>query len=151
MTLAEIALKRPITTVMLFISCVVFGLLSARLLKLEFFPELDAPFILVQVPYPGATPKEVEREIVRPLEESLATVSGIDNMSANADENGATFFLVFDWDRNINDSGWHWPLERGDGRQPGVVFRKRHGLAGLRHLSPQRFEAPRGIHHPRPV
>ncbi|MCC6593102.1 MAG: efflux RND transporter permease subunit [Xanthomonadales bacterium] len=101
MTLAEIALKRPITTVMLFISCVVFGLLSARLLKLEFFPELDAPFILVQVPYPGATPKEVEREIVRPLEESLATVSGIDNMSANADENGATFFLVFDWDRNI--------------------------------------------------
>ncbi|MBK9656538.1 MAG: efflux RND transporter permease subunit [Rhodanobacteraceae bacterium] len=101
MTLAEIALKRPVTTIMLFISCVVFGLLSARMLKLEFFPELDAPFILVQVPYPGATPKEVEREIVRPLEESLATISGIDNMFANADENGATFFLVFDWNRNI--------------------------------------------------
>lgn len=101
MTLAEIALKRPVTTIMLFISCVVFGLLSARMLKLEFFPELDAPFILVQVPYPGATPKEVEREIVRPLEESLATISGIDDMFANADENGATFFLVFDWNRNI--------------------------------------------------
>lgn len=101
MTLAEIALKRPVTTIMLFISCVVFGLLSARLLKLEFFPEVDAPFILVQVPYPGATPKEVEREIVRPLEESLSTISGIDNMFANADENGATFFLVFDWNRNI--------------------------------------------------
>jgi len=101
MTLAEIALKRPITTIMLFVSCVVFGLLSARLLKLEFFPELDAPFIFVSVPYPGATPKEVEREIVRPLEESLATISGIDNMYTTADENGASFFLVFDWNRNI--------------------------------------------------
>lgn len=101
MTLAEIALKRPVTTIMLFISCVVFGLLSARLLKLEFFPELDAPFILVQVPYPGATPKEVEREIVRPLEESLSTISGIDTMYANADENGATIFMVFDWGRNL--------------------------------------------------
>ena len=101
MTLAEIALKRPVTTIMLFISCVVFGLLSARLLKLEFFPELDAPFILVSVPYPGATPKEVEREIVRPLEESLSTIAGIDTMYANADENGANFFLIFDWNRNI--------------------------------------------------
>ncbi len=101
MTLAEIALKRPVTTIMLFLSCVVFGMLSARLLKLEFFPELDAPFILVSVPYPGATPKEVEREIVRPLEESLATISGIDRMFANADENGATFFMIFDWGRNL--------------------------------------------------
>lgn len=101
MMLAEIALKRPVTTIMLFISCVVFGLLSARLLKLEFFPELDAPFILVTVPYPGATPKEVEREIVRPMEESLSTISGIDRMFANADENGATFFLIFDWGRNL--------------------------------------------------
>ena len=39
------------------------GAQAEILLKLEFFPELDAPFILVQVPYPGATPKEVEREI----------------------------------------------------------------------------------------
>jgi HAE1 family hydrophobic/amphiphilic exporter-1 len=101
MTLVEIALKRPVTTIMLFVSCVVFGLLSARMLKLEFFPELDAPFILVQVPYPGSTPKEVEREIVRPLEESLATISGIDRMFANADENGAFFFLVFDWGRSL--------------------------------------------------
>ena len=101
MTFAEIALKRPVTTIMLFVSCVVFGLLSARMLKLEFFPELDAPFILVQVPYPGSTPKEVEREIVRPLEESLATISGIDRMFSTSDENGATVVLVFDWNRNL--------------------------------------------------
>lgn len=101
MTLAELALKRPVTTMMLFLSCVVFGVLSARLLKLEYLPELDAPFIVVSVPYPGATPKEVEREIVRPMEESLATISGIDQMFANADENGATFFMVFDWGRNL--------------------------------------------------
>jgi HAE1 family hydrophobic/amphiphilic exporter-1 len=101
MTLAQLALKRPITTMMLFLSCVVFGLLSARLLKLEFFPELDAPFILVQVPYPGSTPKEVEREIVRPLEEALATIAGVKNMTAQADENGAFLFMQFDFGRNL--------------------------------------------------
>ena len=101
MTIAELALKRPITTMMLFLSCVVFGLLSARLLKVEFFPELDAPFILVQVPYPGSTPKEVEREIVRPLEEALATISGVQNMTAQADENGAFIFMRFDFGRNL--------------------------------------------------
>ncbi len=101
MTLAELALKRPITTIMLFLSCVVFGLLSARMLKIEFFPELDAPFILVSVPYPGSTPKEVEREIVRPLEEALATIAGVQSMTAQADENGAFIFMRFDFGRNL--------------------------------------------------
>lgn len=101
MTLAEVALKRPVTIVMLFVSLVVFGLISTRLLKLEYFPEFDAPFILVSVPYPGGSPKEVEREIVRPLEESLATISGIRSLYAQADENGANFFMQFDWGRSI--------------------------------------------------
>jgi len=101
MMLAEIALKRPITTMMLFLSCVVFGLLAGRLLKVEFFPELDAPFILVAVPYPGGTPKEVEREIVRPLEEALSTIAGVKQLSAQADENGANLFMQFDFGRDL--------------------------------------------------
>jgi hypothetical protein len=62
---------------MFFISMVVLGTISARLLKLEFFPELDAPFLLVNIPYPGSSPKEVERQILRPIEAALAPISGI--------------------------------------------------------------------------
>jgi hydrophobic/amphiphilic exporter-1 (mainly G- bacteria), HAE1 family len=101
MTLAELSLKRPVTAIMIFISFFVFGIFSARLLKLEFFPEVDAPFILVSVPYPGGSPKEVERDIVRPIEAQLATISGIENMFASADENGANFFMLFDFNKNL--------------------------------------------------
>jgi len=101
MTLAELSLKRPVTAIMIFVSFFVFGLFSARLLKLEFFPELDAPFILVNVPYPGASPREVERDIVRPIEAQLATISGIENLYAQANENGATFFMLFDFNKNL--------------------------------------------------
>lgn len=101
MNFAELSIRRPVTTVMLFISLTVMGLLASRMLPLEFFPEVDAPFIGIQIPFPGASPKEVEREIVRPVEEALATVSGIDNLFANADGEGAGIFLVFKWGEDV--------------------------------------------------
>jgi hydrophobic/amphiphilic exporter-1 (mainly G- bacteria), HAE1 family len=101
MTLAELSLKRPITALMVFVSFVVFGLFAARLLKLEYFPEVDAPFVLVNVPYPGASPKEVERDIVRPIEAQIATISGISNSFSQANEDGATFFIIFGFNQNL--------------------------------------------------
>lgn len=101
MSLAELSLKRPITAVMIFISFFVFGVFSARLLKLEFLPELDAPFVLINVPYPGGSPKEVERDIVRPIEAQLSTINSINNLYSQSDENGANFFLIFDFGEDL--------------------------------------------------
>ena len=72
MTLAELSIKRPVTTIMLFVSLVVIGLIAAIRLPLESMPDLTAPFIFVQLPYQGSTPEEVERNVVRPAEEALA-------------------------------------------------------------------------------
>ena len=94
---AALALQRPVTVLMLFAAAVMIGLLAARLLPLEYFPELDAPFVMVEVPYPGATPEEVEQQIVRPIEEVLATISGIKRMRASANADSASFFLEMDW------------------------------------------------------
>lgn len=100
-SVAALSIKRPVTVIMLAVSVIVMGLISAQLLKLEFLPELDAPFILVSVPYPGASPKEVERDIIRPIEGSLSTISGIKNVWSSANENGANFFLMFDFNKNL--------------------------------------------------
>ena len=59
MTIAELSLKRPVTAIMFFVSMVVIGLIAATRLPLEQFPTLDAPFLLVQIPYPGSTPSEI--------------------------------------------------------------------------------------------
>ena len=69
MKLTERSLRAPVTTLMVFLCIVVIGAIASRLLPLEFFPALDAPFVAVNVPYPGATPEEVETEITRPVEE----------------------------------------------------------------------------------
>jgi HAE1 family hydrophobic/amphiphilic exporter-1 len=102
MTVAEFSLKRPITTIMFFVSMLVIGTVAAFRLPLEQFPEISFPFVGVQLPYPGSTPQEVERTIVRPVEEALSTMPGIGRMTSNAAADGG-FVGIFlsDWDRNV--------------------------------------------------
>jgi HAE1 family hydrophobic/amphiphilic exporter-1 len=97
MKVTEFSLRRPVTTLMIFLCFVVIGWISSRLLPLEFFPELDAPFVTVNIPYPNSTPEEIEREITRPIEEILATISDINRMVSDSTENAANIFLEFDW------------------------------------------------------
>ncbi len=103
MSLAEISLRRPVTAVMFYVSLMVLGLIAAFRLPLEQFPAVTAPFIFVEMPYPGASPEEVERTIIRPTEEALATLPGIKNMWSNARGDGGGIFLEFsDWSRDTN-------------------------------------------------
>ncbi len=99
--LARFALSHPVTVCMCFLSMLIFGAVASRLLPLEKFPGIDIPQIVVEVPYEDATPAEVERMITRPLEEVLATMSGIKRIQATSYENRAQVFIEFDWDENI--------------------------------------------------
>ena len=102
MSIAEFSIRRPITTIMCFISLVVVGLIASFRLPLEALPDISAPFLFVQVPYTGSTPEEVERNIIRPTEEALATMTGIKRMRSSATSEGASIFIEFsDWDRDI--------------------------------------------------
>ena len=100
--LTRFAMRRPVTVCMVFFSMLVLGMVATRLLPLEKFPGVDIPQIMVQVPYPDASPTEVERLITRPLEEALAGLSGVREMRSFSRENGADIILDFAWDDNIN-------------------------------------------------
>src|SRR5436190_370343 len=101
MDIASLSLKRPVTAVMVFVSLVVIGAIAAFRLPLEFFPEVEAPFVFVNIPYPGSTPAEIERTITRPIEEALATISGIERMDSNSKPDGAQIFMQFKWGRSV--------------------------------------------------
>ena len=102
MSIAELSLRRPITTIMCFISMVVIGLIASVRLPLEALPDISAPFLVVQLPYAGSTPAEAEQNLLRPAEETLATMSGIKRMRGQATSDGAFVMLEFrDWDRNV--------------------------------------------------
>src|SRR5690554_762932 len=95
---ARFALRRPVTIWMMFCAMLVLGFASARLLPLEKFPGIDIPQLVVSAPYPNATPAEVERLIVRPLEEALATVAGIKGMRSSSRSNEGVVVVLFDWE-----------------------------------------------------
>lgn len=103
MSVAEFSIKRPVTTVMFFISLFVVGLIAAVRLPLEAFPAVTFPGIFLQLPYSGSTPEEVERTVLRPVEEAVSTMSGIKRMDGTARAEGASMFIQFsDWERDVS-------------------------------------------------
>ncbi len=102
MTLAELSLRRPVTAVMFYVSLIVLGLIASQRLALEQFPDANFPFVFVDLPYPGSTPEEVERTLVRPVEEALATLPSIAMMNSTSRADGGGVFVMFsDWNRDI--------------------------------------------------
>jgi HAE1 family hydrophobic/amphiphilic exporter-1 len=101
----EIALHRPVTTVVVFVALALVGLIASRLLPLEKFPDIEFPGIFIQIPYDGSTPEEIERLITRPVEEALATLSGVEQMVSTSTENQAQVFLQFGWDQSMGAKG----------------------------------------------
>jgi HAE1 family hydrophobic/amphiphilic exporter-1 len=101
----EIALRRPVATTVIFVALALIGLIASRLLPLEKFPDIEFPGIFIQVPYEGSTPEEIERLITRPIEEALATLSGVERMYSSSRENQAEIFLQFGWDESMGAKG----------------------------------------------
>lgn len=102
MTLPEFAIRRPVATSMLLISIVVLGGIALHRLPLAFMPEFDENRLFVIVQYPDASPKHVERMIIRPLEETLSSMSGLDHMWSRCDADGGRINLFFHFDVDID-------------------------------------------------
>jgi hydrophobic/amphiphilic exporter-1 (mainly G- bacteria), HAE1 family len=105
MSITRRAVDRPVTTVMVFVALALVGLMSARLLPLEKFPDIQFPGIFINVPYEGSAPEEVERLITRPIEEALATLSGVERMQSTSRQDGAQVFVQFGWDEDVAAKG----------------------------------------------
>lgn len=101
MTLPELAIRRPITATVLLVSVFVIGLIALLDLPLAFLPDIQERRIFVIVRYPNASPKTVERMIVKPLEEHLSSVEGLERMWSQCDANGGRVSMNFNWDADM--------------------------------------------------
>ncbi|HWB99227.1 MAG TPA: efflux RND transporter permease subunit, partial [Bryobacteraceae bacterium] len=82
MRLSEICVNRPVFAFMLVMFLVVLGIFSFFRLGVDLFPRTDPATVYVRVQLPGASPEEVNSQVIMPLEEAVASVSGIDEMRA---------------------------------------------------------------------
>lgn len=99
--LTQFALDRPVTIGMLFFSMLVLGAIASRLLPLEQWPGVEIPQLFIEIPYRDAAPLEIETMITRPVEEALATMSGIKRLNSTSSDNGAQVNVEFKWSENI--------------------------------------------------
>ena len=93
--IARFAVERRVTMGMIVLGVLVLGWLSLARLPLEFLPSFSSSHIWVWAPYPSSSPEEIERRIVRPLEDSLGTINGIETLSARASADSGNVSLSF--------------------------------------------------------
>lgn len=102
MHITNFSIRRPVTTLMIFISLVVVGLIATRMVPLEFMPNISFPGAFVQLPYPDSTPAEVNENIAKPIEEVLATLSGVEQINSNSGADNAGVVVLFKQGSNID-------------------------------------------------
>ena len=81
------------------------GLLALSKLRVNQFPDIEQPILTVTIPYPGASPETVEREVVNRIEKALQGISGIDRVQSTSREGSATLVLFFNFGKNLVEAG----------------------------------------------
>jgi HAE1 family hydrophobic/amphiphilic exporter-1 len=104
MKLAQLSVNRPVTTLMIFVAMVVLGLVSMSMLGLDLMPELEIPAVSVITAYQGAGPEEIETLITEPMEDTLSTISGVDEVISVSKEGVSAVTLRFEWGEKIDES-----------------------------------------------
>ncbi len=104
MSLSEICVRRPVFAFMLIMFLVILGVFSFMDLGVDLFPKTDPATVNVRVRLPGASPEEVVSQVVLPLEETVASVSGIEEMRAMITEGSANLTITFVLERDIGEA-----------------------------------------------
>lgn len=105
MFLSNASVRRPVAMGCLVIGLVFLGVNAFRGIPLEFLPRIDAPWITVVAIYPGASPKEIESDVVRPIEDAISTIEGVKHIQSTAMENIAQLAIEFELDRDVDAAG----------------------------------------------
>ena len=98
MFLTRISVNQPVFATMIMVALMVFGIYSFQRLPIEQLPDVDFPVVAVVVSYPGASPEAVEADVIEPIEESVNTISGIDDIQSTARSGAALVVMIFDMD-----------------------------------------------------
>ncbi len=104
MFISDFAIKKPVVTVVTMLALVVFGIFAMINLDTDEFPEVNPPIVNVAVPYPGASPDIVEREVVEPMEEAIAGISGVDRVTSQSLDGFGTILVEFNFEKDLQQA-----------------------------------------------
>jgi HAE1 family hydrophobic/amphiphilic exporter-1 len=104
MFISDFAIKRPLITVVAMVALAVFGLFALLKLKTDEFPDVAPPVVTVGIPYPGASPDGVEKEILDPIEEQIASIAGVKQVMSKAYDGYAFIMVEFIFGKDLSEA-----------------------------------------------
>ncbi len=101
MFLSDFAIRRPVSAVVIVIALMGLGLLALKNLRVNQIPDVQQPMIVVTIPYPGASPETVEREVVDRVEKALQAIPQVYQIRSTASESQARILIIFNFKKNM--------------------------------------------------
>ena len=102
MSISGLFIRRPVTTTLVMLGILFFGLMAYRLLPVSDLPNVDYPTISVSAGLSGASPETMASAVATPLEKQFSTIAGIDAMTSSSNQGGTNITLQFNLSRNID-------------------------------------------------
>ena len=100
--LSKFSVKKPMTVFVAVVLVILLGVVAFTRMTPDLLPNLDFPYVVIVTSYPGASPEQVESEITRPIEQSVATLDNLTDMQSTSSENVSMIILEFSEDANMD-------------------------------------------------
>ena len=104
MSIYSASVKRPVTTILIFIGLMVMGIYSLTQLPVDLYPEMELPFVVVYTTYPGASASDIESNVTKPLENSLNSVSKLKEITSTSSDAVSVIFMQFEYGTNLDEA-----------------------------------------------
>ncbi|MFY9590997.1 MAG: efflux RND transporter permease subunit, partial [Bacteroidales bacterium] len=104
MSIYKSAVKKPITTMMVFVAIIVFGIYSLTRLPVDLYPEVELPAISVLTLYPGANSSEIEVNVSKIVENSLNAIDNLKEIHSSSRDNMSIVTIEFEWGSNLDEA-----------------------------------------------
>jgi HAE1 family hydrophobic/amphiphilic exporter-1 len=104
MFISDFAIKRPLVTVVAMLTLAAAGVVSLLQLQTDEFPEVQPPIVLTTIIYPGASPEQVEREVLEPVEEAIQSIAGVKSINGEARDGFAQIITQFVFSKDLQEA-----------------------------------------------
>ena len=95
MSIYSSSVKRPVTTILIFVGLMVIGLYSLVQLPVDLYPEIELPFVTVMTTYPGASASDIESNVTSPIEDVLNSVSNLKDLTSTSSDGSLCYLSEF--------------------------------------------------------
>lgn len=104
MNITKLVLRRPVSTALVVLGIIVFGVFSIPGFSMELIPDIELPMYLINTVYPGADPTTIDELVTSKIEDAAETLSGVDSVASYSYNDYCMVLLTYDYGQNMNDA-----------------------------------------------